>query len=45
VADVCGIAGDGRDFSSDGRGRLWRGETMLSEDPGIAWDNHVRRIG
>lgn len=46
VADVCGIAGDGRDFlSSDGRGRLWRGETMLSEDPAIAWDNHVRRIG
>jgi hypothetical protein len=46
IADVCGVAGDGRDFfSSDGRGRLWRGDQMLSDDPAIAWDNHVRRIG
>ena len=46
VADVCGVAGDGGDFFvSDGRGRLWRGDTLLSEDPGVAWDNHLRRIG
>jgi len=46
VADVCGIAGDGGDFfASDGRGRLWRGETLLSQDPGVAWDNHLRSIG
>ncbi|MCB1498502.1 MAG: DUF1513 domain-containing protein [Bauldia sp.] len=45
VADVCGVTGDGGDFfSSDGRGRLWRGETLLSEDPSVAWDNHIRRI-
>lgn len=45
VVDVCGVTGDGRDFFySDGRGRLWRGETLLSEDPGVAWDNHIRRI-
>lgn len=46
VADICGVAGDGGDFfASDGRGRLWRGDTLLSEDPGVAWDNHLRRIG
>ncbi|HET7714893.1 MAG TPA: DUF1513 domain-containing protein [Bauldia sp.] len=46
IADVCGVAGEGRDFfTSDGRGRLWRGETLLSEDPAVAWDNHLRRIG
>jgi hypothetical protein len=45
VADVCGIAGDGSDFfASDGRGRLWRGDVLLSEDPAVAWDNHLRRI-
>ena len=46
VADVCGVAGDGGDFfASDGRGRLWRGDTLLSQDPGVAWDNHLRSIG
>jgi hypothetical protein len=45
IADVCGVAGDGGDFFvSDGRGRLWRGPTLLSEDPAVAWDNHLRRI-
>ena len=45
VADICGVAGDGGDFfASDGRGRLWRGDALLSEDPGVAWDNHMRRI-
>jgi hypothetical protein len=45
VADVCGVAGDGGDFfASDGQGRLWRGDTLLSQDPGVAWDNHLRRI-
>ena len=45
IADVCGVAGDGGDFFvSDGRGRLWRGDTLLSEDPAVAWDNHLRRI-
>ena len=46
IADVCGVAGDGGDFFvSDGRGRLWRGETLLSEEPAVAWDNHLRRVG
>ncbi len=46
IADVCGITGDGGDFfMSDGRGRLWRGASLLSEDPDIAWDNHMRRLG
>lgn len=46
VADICGVAGDRGDFfASDGRGRLWRGAALLSEDPGVAWDNHLRRIG
>jgi hypothetical protein len=46
VADVCAITGEGSDFfSTDGRGRLWRGETLLSEDPSVAWDNHIRRLG
>lgn len=46
VADVCGVAGDGGDFfASDGKGRLWRGDTLLSQDPGVAWDNHLRSIG
>jgi uncharacterized protein len=46
IADVCGITGDGSDFfASDGRGRLWRGPNLISEEPEIAWDNHVRRIG
>jgi hypothetical protein len=46
VADICGVAGDGGDFfASDGRGRLWRGDTLLSQDPGVAWDNHLRCIG
>jgi hypothetical protein len=45
VADVCAITGEGGDFfSTDGRGRLWRGETLLSEDPTVAWDNHIRRL-
>ncbi len=46
IADVCGIAGDGPDFfSSDGRGRLWRGPNLISEFPDVMWDNHIRRIG
>lgn len=47
VADVCGVAGgDGGDFlASDGQGRLWQGDKLLSEDPAVAWDNHLRRIG
>lgn len=46
VADICGVVGDGGDFfASDGRGRLWRGDTLLTQDPGVAWDNHLRRIG
>ncbi len=46
IADVCGIAPDGRDFFiSDGRGRLWQGPNLISEDPGVTWDNHVRKIG
>ncbi len=46
IADVCGVAGDGGDFFvSDGRGRLWRGDTLLSQDPAVAWDNHLRRVG
>lgn len=46
IADACGVAGDGADFFvSDGRGRLWRGPTLLSEAPDVAWDNHIRRIG
>jgi hypothetical protein len=45
VADICGVAGDGGGFfASDGRGRLWRGDLLLSQDPGVAWDNHLRRI-
>jgi len=41
-----GIAPDGTDFFiSDGHGRLWQGRNPISEDPDIAWDNHVRRIG
>ena len=39
IADVCGIAPDGRDFFiSDGRGRLWQGPNLISEDAG-------RRLG
>ncbi|MEP0323409.1 DUF1513 domain-containing protein [Bauldia litoralis] len=46
IADVCGIAPDGRDFFiSDGRGRLWQGPNLISEAPDLAWDNHVRNIG
>jgi uncharacterized protein len=46
IADVCGVAGDGGDFIvSDGRGRLWRGGTLLCEVPEVAWDNHLRRVG
>jgi hypothetical protein len=46
IADVCGVAGDGGDFfASDGQGRLWRGDALLSQDPGVAWDNHLRFIG
>jgi hypothetical protein len=45
IADVCGVTGDGGSFFvSDGRGRLWRGATLLSESPDVAWDNHIRRI-
>ena len=45
IADVCGIAPDGADFlTSDGRGRLWEGRALLSDDPALAWDNHIRRI-
>ena len=45
IADVCGVAPSGRDFLvSDGRGRLWQGANLISESPGVAWDNHVRRI-
>jgi len=46
IGDVCGIALDGPDFFiSDGQGRLWQGRNLVSEDPDIAWDNHVRLIG
>ena len=46
IADVCGIAPDGRDFFiSDGTGRLWQGRNLISETPDVAWDNHVRKIG
>ena len=45
VADVCAITGDGGDFfATDGRGRIWRGGTLLSQDPSVAWDNHVGRL-
>ena len=45
IPDVCGVAPDGSDFlASDGRGRLWEGGTLLSDNPKIAWDNHIRRI-
>ena len=46
IGDVCGIAPDGADFFiSDGHGRLWQGRHLISQDPDIAWDNHVRLIG
>ena len=46
IGDVCGIAPDGPDFFiSDGHGRLWQGRNLISEDPGVAWDNHVRLVG
>ncbi len=45
IGDVCGIAPDGPDFFiSDGHGRLWQGRNLISEDPDIAWDNHLRLI-
>lgn len=45
IREVCGIAGDGRDFlSADAGGHLWRGQTMISQFPDVMWDNHVRRI-
>jgi hypothetical protein len=45
IREVCGIAGDGGDFfSADAGGHLWRGSTMVSEFPGVMWDNHVRKI-
>ena len=32
-------------YALDTGGRLWRGDTLLSQDPGVAWDNHLRSIG
>lgn len=46
IREVCGIATDGSDFfSSDAGGRLWRGNSLVSEFPEVMWDNHMRRIG
>ncbi len=42
IGDVCGLAPAGNDFlESDGAGRLWRGERLLSQDESVAWDNHL----
>lgn len=45
ISDVCGVAPRDNDFLvSDGRGRLWQGANVLSEQPDVAWDNHIRRL-
>ncbi|MDQ0313688.1 DUF1513 domain-containing protein [Amorphus orientalis] len=43
VPDTCGLTGFGSGFVySDGRGHLWRDGALVSEDPRVAWDNHIQ---
>lgn len=45
ISDVCGVAPSHRGFiMTDGWGRVWRGDTRISQHTGAAWDNHLRRV-
>lgn len=42
VPDTCGLTAFGTGFVySDGRGHLWRNGQLVTEDPRVAWDNHI----
>lgn len=46
IADACGAAPAASGFLvSDGLGRLWRDGRLLNVDQGVAWDNHLARVG
>lgn len=46
VPDTCGLTAYGSGFVySDGGGHLWRDGSLVREDRGIAWDNHIATVG
>lgn len=45
LADVCGLSDSPSGFiASDGAGRVWQDDTLLAENAGWSWDNHIAAV-